>query len=264
VYLCTPEQAANAKLVMEWIKELTVFQVVNYSLILVFVILLIRYLWIVYAGGDRQPVQWMQAIAAGEVSKEVKRMKRAYTDKVRFFNWWFQVARLNREHVPGAFVELGVYKGDSARILHRLDPSRPFHLFDTFTGFTAGDLSVETGEAATYTPDHFRDTSVEGVLQRIGGNGNIFIHAGYFPETAANFHEKVALVNIDADLYNPTRAALAFFYPLLSPGGVIMVHDYNAKWPGVVKAVDDFLATVPENPALLPDINGTVMIIRNK
>ena len=48
------------------------------------------------------------------------------------------------------------------------------------------------------------------------------------------------------------------------PGGVILVHDYNYRWPGVVKAVDDFVQTIPENMVLLPDINGTAMIIRNK
>jgi O-methyltransferase len=69
---------------------------------------------------------------------------------------------------------------------------------------------------------------------------------------------------MDADLYNPTRSGLEFFYPLLSPGGIIMVHDYNYKWPGIIKAVDDFIKTIPENMFLLSDINGTAMIIRNK
>jgi O-methyltransferase len=69
---------------------------------------------------------------------------------------------------------------------------------------------------------------------------------------------------MDADLYNPTRAGLELFYPLLSPGGVMMVHDYNHKWPGITRAVDDFAGKIPENLVILPDTNGTVMIIRNK
>jgi O-methyltransferase len=191
-------------------------------------------------------------------------MKRSYPDKVRFFSWWFQVERLKRERVPGVFVELGVYKGDSARVIHHLDPARPLHLFDTFSGFTGQDLQMETGEAATYTPDNFADTSVEMVLKKIGGNDNIIIHQGYFPASAGDFHGRVALVNMDADLYNPTKAGLEFFYPLLSPGGVILVHDYNYRWPGILKAVDDFIRTIPENMVILPDISGTAMIIRNK
>lgn len=246
------------------IVSMSLFQIVNYTLILVFLILIIRYVWIVYLGGDQQPVAWKHAVGNGQIPAGLKRMERRYPDKVRFFNWWFQAERLKKEQIPGVFAELGVYKGDSARIIHRMDPDRPFHLFDTFSGFTAADLRVETGEAATYTPENFADTSVNSVLKRIRGNSNIIIHNGYFPESAADFHEPVALVNIDADLYNPTKSGLEFFYRLLSPGGVILVHDYNHKWPGVILAVDDFLQTIPENMTIIPDMHGTVMIIRLK
>jgi O-methyltransferase len=244
--------------------NLSVFQIANYSLLLILLILFIRYLWIVYIFRDDQPVQWLAAQKNGRLSSDLKKMKRGYADKVRFFNWWFQVERLNREQVPGVFVELGVYKGDSARIIHHLDQDRKFHLFDTFTGFTEVDLREETGEAATYTTENFADTSVEKVLKNIDGNQNIIVHPGYFPTTALDFHEQVALVNIDTDLYNPTRAGLQFFYPLLSPGGILLVHDYNFKWPGIIRAVDDFVQTIPENMIILPDTNGTAMIIRNK
>jgi O-methyltransferase len=191
-------------------------------------------------------------------------MRSQYPDKMRFYIWWFQVERLRLEQVPGAFAELGVYKGDSAKVLHHLDPTRRFHLFDTFTGFTARDLHTETGEAATYTTDNFADTDIPSVLKNIGGNHQIIVHPGYFPETAAGFNEPLALVCMDADLYNPTKAGLELFYPLMSPGGVIMVHDYNHKWPGIIKAVDEFVKGIPESIVLMPDINGTAVIIRNK
>jgi O-methyltransferase len=244
--------------------HLTIFQFVNYSLLLVLLILFIRYLWIVFVVRDDHPVQWQFAVKNGRISSRLRHLQRKYPDKVRFFNWWFQVERLANERVPGVFVELGVYQGDSARVIHQMDPNRPFHLFDTFAGFTASDLVVETGEAATYTPDNFSDTTIQSVLKTIDGNHNIIIHQGYFPESARNFRDQVALVNMDADLYNPTKAGLEFFYPLLSPGGVIMVHDFNHKWPGIIKAVNDFVKSIPENLVLLSDINGTAMIIRNK
>jgi O-methyltransferase len=243
--------------------NLSIFQIVNITLILILLVLFIRYLWIVFIIRDDQPLQWQHAVKSGLIAQRLKRLKRGYPDKVRFFNWWFQAERLKREQVPGVFVELGVYRGDSARIIHQLDPDRPFHLFDTFSGFTASDLRMETGEAATYTTENFADTNTQLVLKRIDGNHHIILHQGYFPDTARDFHEPVALVNMDADLYNPTKAGLEFFYSLLSPGGVILVHDYNYKWPGIIKAVDDFVKTIPENLVILPDINGTVMIIKS-
>jgi len=243
---------------------ITIFQVANFGLILVLLILFLRYLWITFINREGTPVEWQHAVKTGRISSRLKNMERRYPDKVRFYNWWFQVERLRRERVPGAFAELGVYKGASAAVLHQMDPRRPLHLFDTFSGFTAGDLMQETGEAAAYTPADFSDTSVESVRRKIRGDKNIIIHQGYFPASAGDFNETVALVNIDADLYLPTRAGLAFFYPLLSPGGVMIVHDYHYKWPGIIRAVDEFLTTVPEQLIHLPDIDGTVMIIRNK
>ncbi len=146
-----------------------------------------------------------------------------------------------------------------------MEPDRKFHLFDTFEGFKVKDLKEETGKAATYSPENFSDTELRKVEQKINGNNNIIFHQGYFPDTTKGLeNEEYAFVNIDADLYNPIKAGLEYFYPRLSPGGVIIVHDYNIEWEGAMKAVDDFAATIPESLIPLPDQNTSVMIIKNK
>ena len=145
-------------------------------------------------------------------------------------------------------------------------PDRNLHLFDTFEGFTNADLQTEKGEAATYTSKNFADTSVNKVLKKIGGNpAKLHVHAGYFPASAAGLGDiRYALVNMDADLYNPTRAGLEYFYPRLAPGGIIFIHDYNHKWEGLVNAVDEFAGNIPESPVILPDFDSTVMIVKNR
>jgi O-methyltransferase len=226
-------------------------------------------------------VEWEHACKSGLVSKELIRLERNYPDKVRFFNWWFQVERLKRDGVPGDFAELGVYKGESAKIIHLMDPSRRFHLYDTFEGFKEEDLKDETGEAATYTTRNFADTSMDAVKRYLGESGEFVFHAGRFQElTVDNWQltEKsnisddrqlstvncqLALVNLDADLYQPTKSGLEYFYPRLSPGGVIIIHDYTYKWPGIKKAADEFAASVPEALVMVPDMDGTVMLIKN-
>jgi len=245
--------------------KIPIYQLVNIVIILIVFVFLIWYLWQIFFDKGYYPVEWARAKKSGKISKRLLHLQKNYSDKVRFFNWWMQVMRLNRNQIPGSFAEVGVYKGESAGILHHMDQTRPFHLFDTFTGFPSGDLRVETGEAATYTPDHFADTHVRQVLEKIAGNENIFIHAGYFPDTAAPVRNEIfALVNLDADLYMPTCAALEFFYPRLSPGGIIFIHDYNHKWEGVERAVDEFIRKIPETLVLVPDLDGSCMIIRNK
>jgi O-methyltransferase len=245
--------------------KIPVFQLINLGIILVVLVFLVRYAWDLFFGKGYSPVEWEHARKSGQVSRKLLQVEKHYPDKVRFFNWWFQVERLKKEGVIGGFAEVGVYKGDSASVLHHMDPGRKFHLFDTFTGFPPHDLAHETGEAATYTPDRFADTHVTEVLKKISGNENIILHPGYFPETAEQVRNEIfALVNLDADLYQPTRAALDFFYPRLSPGGIIIIHDYNYKWEGIKRAVDDFIRNIPECLILVPDIDGTCMIIRNK
>lgn len=245
--------------------KIPVFQLINFVIILVVLVFLVWYVWDLFFGKGYSPVEWEHLRKQGKIGKKLLQLEKNYKDKIRFFNWWLQVERLKKENVPGDFAEVGVYQGESADILHHMDPGRRFHLFDTFTGMPARDLVHETGEAATYTPDRFADTHVNDVLLKISGNNNILIHPGYFPETADQVsNETFSLVNLDADLYQPTRAAIEFFYPRLSPGGVIFIHDYNYKWEGIKKAVDEFAVKIPESLVFMPDIEGTCVVIKNK
>jgi len=48
-------------------------------------------------------------------------------------------------------------------------------------------------------------------------------------------------VHIDVDLYQPTLAALEYFYPRLAAGGIIVCDDYGSlSFPGAYKAVEEF------------------------
>jgi O-methyltransferase len=246
--------------------HLPIFQLLNFSIILIVLIFLVKYLYDMFFGENYEPPAWEKARKERQFSRELLKAARNYPDKVRLYNFWLQIERINKDKVSGDFAELGVYKGESARLLHLMAPDRILHLFDTFEGFTGTDLQPETGEAATYSTNNFADTSLNKVLKKIGGDqGKLKIHAGYFPQSAAGLEETTfALVNLDADLYNPTKAGLEYFYPRLSPGGIIFIHDYNHKWEGLVKAVDEFAATIPEQLILLPDLDTTVMILKNK
>jgi O-methyltransferase len=273
----------------------SLFQIISSLLVLTVLILLVRYVWGIFFDKNYFPVEWEHAVKEGRISKELSRLERDYPDKVRFFNWWFQVERLKSDGVPGAFAELGVYKGESAKIIHLMDPSRKFHLYDTFEGFKEEDLKNETGEAATYTTRNFADTSLEAVRRNLGDSDRFVYHKGKFREFAVRSPQsaeissqpavltsqssgndsltgncepgtancRLALVNLDADLYNPTKAGLEYFYPLLSPGGVIIIHDYNYKWPGIKKAVDEFASAIPESLVMVPDMEGSVMILKS-
>jgi len=89
----------------------------------------------------------------------------------------------------------------------------------------------------------------------------VFFHVGYFPDSVPESvkGQSFAFVHLDADLFEPTMAGLSFFYPRLSIGGLIVVHDFNA-WAGARKAVDEFCADKISIP--MPDKNGSVVILK--
>lgn len=172
---------------------------------------------------------------------------------------------LEVRRVYGSLAEVGVYRGDTARLIHHYLPERPFHLFDTFEGFDERDTESEeavTGDAVA--SGQFVDTSVQQVLDRIQPrNRNVVIHPGSFPESCDDRirHEKFAFVHLDVDLYRPTLAGLELFYPLVVPSGYIVVHDYNA-WHGARKATDEFLADRLEIAVPMPDKSGSAIIVK--
>ncbi|MCH9631581.1 MAG: hypothetical protein S4CHLAM37_16050 [Chlamydiia bacterium] len=165
--------------------------------------------------------------------------------------------------VEGAFAEVGVYKGHTAKIFSSLFPERKFYLFDTFEGFEKSDFESETEKGSS--SDNFDDTSLQAVKDYLEPNENLIFCKGYFPDTAKHVDEgeKFALVHLDADLYNPIKAGLEYFYPRMQHHGIIIVHDYSSgAWPGVTKAVDEFMFDKLEGIIKIPDKSGSVVIKR--
>ena len=244
--------------------SISIVQLISVVLILIFLFLAFKVMETSWSYKISKPYKWEYAVKKGLVSKELIKIERTYRDKVRFYNLWFQVERLNRMKVQGVFAELGVYKGETALMMHHMDAPRRLHLFDTFEGFNSSDLDLEKNKDERYTTDNFSDTTIESVKELFKDAKGISFYPGYFPATTKTVTEKTfALVHIDADLYSPTIEALKYFYPKVSPGGVLIIHDYNHTWDGIKKALDEFMVTIPESLVEVMDWQGSVMIIKN-
>nr|WP_294504472.1 TylF/MycF/NovP-related O-methyltransferase [uncultured Rhodopila sp.] len=184
-------------------------------------------------------------------------------DLPRLYLLAMNVKHVLADGVVGDIAELGVYKGNSAALLahYARTNGRTLYLFDTFDGFVPEDFSAQDPNREM----GFRDTSVEFVLENTGTEAVECIK-GRFPGTLTQeiSARSFAIVHIDADLYQPTKAGLDFFYERLSPGGMLIVHDYiNEYWGGVKQAVDEFAARVPEQFVLMPDKSGTAILRKN-
>jgi O-methyltransferase len=170
---------------------------------------------------------------------------------------------LIERNIPGDMAELGVYKGHTAKLIHRYVPDKVFHLYDTFQGFDGRDVAHEATVDGRKTPrSQFADTSVAAVLRYIAPtNGNVHIHQGFFPDSILESEHalRYCFVHLDADLCAPIVAGLRYFYPRMERGGFILVHDFNA-WPGARLAVTEFCREVPEIPIPMPDKSGSALI----
>ena len=201
----------------------SVFNIISGILILTFLIIGIKYLLSFSTYKLYKPVKWENDVANNLVSKQLIILENEYYDKIRFFSFWFQIKRLKRENIKGDFAELGVHKGETAKIIYEMDPTRKLHLFDTFTGFAEKDLEQENTKGGKYSTKEFSDTNLETVKEYMNAGENVIYYPGYFPSTAIGLdNRKFSFVNIDADLYLPTIEALCFFYSI--PSMIVIVN----------------------------------------
>lgn len=172
---------------------------------------------------------------------------------------------VTERRVPGEMAELGVYKGNTARLIHHYVPERKLYLFDTFSGFDERDVQQEREKTGVLKDSKaFSDTNIGTVKQNIRMlNDHVEFFPGFFPQSVPAWMKdrRFAFVHLDADLYDPILAGLQYFYPKMSAGGVIVVHDYNS-WMGARKAVRDFFSDKAEIPVPMPDKSGSAVIVK--
>jgi Macrocin-O-methyltransferase (TylF) len=126
-----------------------------------------------------------------------------------------------RARPPGAFLEVGVFKGGTAWHLAKLgaEQQRELYLFDTFTGipYSSPIDSHKVGD--------FSDVDLPGLRAALPG---AHILAGIFPEVAWLLGldlPPIAFAHIDCDQYQSVRSAAEFLTPCMVKGGVMWFDD---------------------------------------
>jgi O-methyltransferase len=165
--------------------------------------------------------------------------------------------------IQGSIAELGVYRGDFAKLLNFLFSERKFYLFDTFNGFENSDVETDKRLGYSIGTQDFSNTNIEIVRSKMMHPQNCIFKQGFFPETAKNVEDVFCFVSIDADLFTPIYEGLHFFYPRLAPGGYIFVHDFNNdEYKGAKEAVLKFCAEQKTGFVPIADNWGTAIITK--
>lgn len=184
-----------------------------------------------------------------------------YFDYIRLSTLELLCYEINSNQVPGNVAELGVFKGKFARYLNQHFPDRSLYLFDTFEGFDNRDIGTEKENGYSTGDQDFHNTSVAQVLGRMPYRDRCIVKKGYFPESAGDVDDVFAMVSLDTDLYEPIYNGLCFFYPRLSKGGYILIHDFNNDlYKGVRDAVQKFCRENNIGYVPIADKAGTVII----
>lgn len=158
------------------------------------------------------------------------------------------------QDIPGDIVECGVFKGTSlvrfASFLELLgNPlSKKIIGFDTFgkfpeTNFEA-DKEMRQRHLDTAGGESMSKQQLMDVLKHKGIDKHIELVEGDITKTLQDYVKsnpelKVSLLNLDVDIYEPSKVVLESLYPRLVHGGILLLDDYES-FPGETKAANDY------------------------
>lgn len=164
-------------------------------------------------------------------------------------------------YIVGDVWECGVYKGGTAAmfaaLLHDKMPSKKLFLFDTFEGMPETTLAKDI-----HAKGDFGDTCVETVAAYVGCPEITEVRKGFIPSTFKGLEfAQIAFAHIDVDIYQSILDSLAFIWPRLSRGGLIVFDDYGwPSCPGARAAVDEFFIGKSAIPLCLP--SGQALVFK--
>lgn len=173
-----------------------------------------------------------------------------------------QWAGFHAKQLDGDFVECGVNRAFlSSSVMAYVDfeslKNRKFYLFDTFSGLIEELITLEDRAAHRH---HYSDC-YEFVVNSFNDYSNVVIVRGAVPTTLDQVKiDRVAYLSIDMNCAMPEIAALEYFWPKMTPGGIIILDDYG--FDGHIaqkKGADEFASSIGVRILSLPTGQGLLI-----
>lgn len=154
-----------------------------------------------------------------------------------------------RDKIPGDILEAGVWRGGAcifARgVLKALgDQTRKVFVADSFQGLPKPDDRYPADEGDQHWQIDYLHSSRDQVMKNFEAydllDDQVVFLEGFFEDTLPRAPiESLAVLRLDGDMYSSTIQVLDSLYAKVSPGGFVIVDDYNCL-PNCKAAVDDF------------------------
>lgn len=182
------------------------------------------------------------------------------------------VRRVDNRGIAGDIVECGVWQGGNIILARLLSPDRVCWLYDTFCGMPEpspldtkrNGWPAKNGWSANAKTVASRESVVANLRATdVWHDERIRLVEGMVEQTllvTANLPRAIAVLRLDTDWHSSTKIELEILWPLLAPGGVLIVDDYG-HWLGAKKAVDDYFKK-KGRPRMHPIDYTAVMIVK--
>ena len=168
------------------------------------------------------------------------------------------VRRVEQNNIPGILIEAGCALGGSAIMIGLAKSrNRRLNVYDVFgmipppSGYDGNDVHhryriIKEGKSKGINGELYYGYE-QDILQKVKKNfldfglnekDHIHLIGGLYDESLL-IGEPVAFAHIDCDWYASVMTCLKRIEPNLSPGGIMIIDDYN-DWSGCKRAVDEF------------------------
>jgi len=142
-------------------------------------------------------------------------------------------------HLPGDFVECGVFRGDMTwMITETMDiqgAGKKFYLYDTFEGldprYSSQNDFPDSGDFFRFLDQEYRAPDIEEhVRRRFRDKPFVIVTKGAVPDILNNVApETVAFLHLDMNSPRAEAGALEVLFHKISRGGIIVFDDYGWK-----------------------------------
>jgi asparagine synthase (glutamine-hydrolysing) len=203
-------------------------------------------------------------------ARAVRRERMTYLSTKKLLNMERELRRIKKDGIPGDYVEFGIALGGSAVLAaSAMDRNRRFHGFDVFGMIPPPESEkddivsrdryavIQSGQSKGIGGDiyyGYRDDLFTEVVENFRRHGiavdqkRVSLHKGLFQDTwpaASAEIGQIAFGHIDCDWYEPVKYCFDAIAERVSPGGAIVVDDYN-DYGGCRTATEELLRMRPE------------------
>jgi len=197
---------------------------------------------------------------------EIYERVRSHTmlDIYRCYELWQLVEQSKKGR--GAVIEIGAWRGGSCALIAQrakdLGIVDTVYCCDTFTGLKKTGINDPT-----YVDGLYADTSRRCVEELFAALqlDNARVLEGMFPEeTAHRIHEQsVRFCHIDVDVYLGAKDIVAWVWPRLQVGGLLVFDDYGFANPvGITRWVEEMRGE--SDCVVIHNLNGHAVVVKTK